>query len=77
VTDIIQSECEALGDFYTAFNGSGWTNKSNWMGTGDVTQQTACDWYGVTCAPSTGDAPQTVTKLCMGHSSNPTAACNL
>jgi Leucine-rich repeat (LRR) protein len=77
ITDISQVECEALWDFYTFTNWSGWTNKTNWMWFGDSTTTTACDWYGVSCAAITWwVSPQTVDKLCMSHPTNAWAACN-
>ncbi len=44
VTEIPQSECEALVALYTNTNGPGWTNKSGWLQT-----NTPCSWYGITC----------------------------
>ncbi len=76
ITDISQAECEALWDFYTFTNWSGWTNKTNWMWAGDATPSTACDWFGVSCVTLTWwISPQTVDKLCMSHS-NTGAMCN-
>ena len=38
-------QLQALTDLYTATNGSGWTNKTNWL-TGDPCLKS---WFGVTC----------------------------
>jgi Leucine-rich repeat (LRR) protein len=78
ITDIDQAECEALWDLYTFTNGASWSTKTNWMWVnGETTTDTACDWYGVTCANSaTGSfRPKTVTNLCLS-SNNITYACN-
>ncbi len=76
ITDISQAECEALWDFYTSTNWSGWTNKTNWMWFGDATTATACDWFGVSCTTLTWwISPMTVDKLCMSHT-NTGAMCN-
>jgi len=45
VTEIPQTECEALIDFYNGTGGPNWTDKSGWL----VTNQ-PCSWFGVTCA---------------------------
>ena len=45
VTQIPTAECNALLSLFSATNGSGWTNKSNWLQT-----NTPCSWFGVTCA---------------------------
>lgn len=42
VTDIPQTECEALLMLYTTTNGSGWLNKTGWM-----EKTIVGDWYGV------------------------------
>jgi hypothetical protein len=52
VNDIMRSDCKVLVDLYESTNGSGWTNKTNWMGIGDPTPTTACDWFGLTCGAS-------------------------
>ena len=44
VTEIPQTECEALVALYNATDGDNWTTKTDWL------QTTApCTWYGVTC----------------------------
>ncbi len=45
VTEIPQSECEALVALYTSTNGSNWTDSQGWLQT-----DTPCTWYGVTCS---------------------------
>lgn len=44
VTEIPQTECEALIAFYNSTNGAGWSDNSNWLDT-----TSPCNWYGVTC----------------------------
>ena len=44
VTEIPQSECEALVALYNSTNGASWTNNTNWLQT-----NTPCSWYGVEC----------------------------
>ena len=39
------AERAALIDLYNSTNGSGWTNKDNWLST----TVSECNWYGVTC----------------------------
>ncbi|MCK5521943.1 MAG: leucine-rich repeat domain-containing protein [Thiomargarita sp.] len=56
VTDIPNSECEVLIDFYDSTDGDNWINRSGWPLT-----NTACNWYGVTC--SEVDSNQHVTEL--------------
>ena len=51
VTDVPQTECEALIDIYASTNGNNWTLATNWFST-DV-----CTWYGVIC-----DVPQTTVE---------------
>ena len=43
VTEIPQSECEALVALYNSTNGPGWTNSTNWL-----VSNTPGNWYGVT-----------------------------
>ena len=44
-TDISQTECDALVNFYYSTNGDAWSNNNGWLQTGDV-----CGvWYGITC----------------------------
>jgi Ca2+-binding RTX toxin-like protein len=44
VSEIPQSECEALVDLYVSTNGPHWINQSGWLQT-----TTPCNWYGVLC----------------------------
>ncbi|MCA9330484.1 fibronectin type III domain-containing protein, partial [Candidatus Saccharibacteria bacterium] len=44
VTEIPQSECEALVALYSSTNGMNWSNNSGWL-----MSNTPCDWYGLTC----------------------------
>ena len=44
VTEIPQSECEALVAFYTSTGGDNWTRNTGWLQT-----NTPCTWYGLTC----------------------------
>jgi hypothetical protein len=44
VTEIPQSECEALVTFYTSTWGDNWTHNTGWLQT-----NTPCTWYGLTC----------------------------
>lgn len=50
VTQIPQSECEALIALYKDTDGANWTRTSNWnwasLWLGDLTP---CDWYGLSC----------------------------
>ena len=43
VTDVPQTECEALVALYERTNGAGWFTRTNWL-----TTTTVGDWYGVT-----------------------------
>jgi hypothetical protein len=45
VTQIPQSECEALVALFESTNGPGWTNRTNWLET-----VTPCSWHGVGCS---------------------------
>ena len=47
VTQIPQSECNALVALYNSTNGASWTVNTNWIQT-----DTPCSWYGVTCGSS-------------------------
>lgn len=40
------SDCLALVDFFTKTQGAQWLTKTNWL---SFTDNTPCDWYGVTC----------------------------
>ncbi len=44
VTEIPQTECEALVALYNSTNGTNWSNNTSWLQT-----NTPCNWYGVTC----------------------------
>lgn len=44
VTEIPQTECEALIAFYNSTNGATWSDNSNWLDT-----TSPCGWFGVTC----------------------------
>jgi hypothetical protein len=44
VSQIPQSECEALVALYNSTNGPGWFPHKNWL-----TTNTPCSWHGVTC----------------------------
>jgi hypothetical protein len=44
------ADCNALIALYNNNNGASWTNKTNWLFNGDTSWNTACDWYGVSCA---------------------------
>ncbi len=44
VTEIPQSECEALVAFYTSTGGDNWRNNTGWLQT-----NTPCTWYGLAC----------------------------
>ena len=47
ITDVPQSECQALAALYAATNGSGWLNKTNWL---SEQQTQICDvWHGIIC----------------------------
>ncbi|MEI2688560.1 MAG: hypothetical protein V9H69_02155 [Anaerolineae bacterium] len=45
VTEIPQSECEALVAFYISTEGDNWINNTGWLQT-----STPCTWYGLTCS---------------------------
>ena len=45
VSQIPQTECEALVAFYNSANGARWRENSNWLVT-----QTPCNWFGIHCA---------------------------
>jgi len=47
VTEISQSECAALVDFYNATGGPGWLDNSNWL-----QNNTPCSWQGPTFNPA-------------------------
>ncbi|NBD34653.1 MAG: hypothetical protein GVY30_01485, partial [Chloroflexi bacterium] len=44
VTEIPQTECEALVALYESTDGDNWDDNTGWL-----TTDTPCDWYGVTC----------------------------
>jgi Leucine-rich repeat (LRR) protein len=45
VTEIQETECEALVAFYNSTNGDNWEDNSGWLET-----NTPCSWKGVTCS---------------------------
>jgi hypothetical protein len=45
VTEIPQSECEALVAFYISTGGDDWSHNTGWLQT-----NTLCTWYGLTCS---------------------------
>jgi uncharacterized delta-60 repeat protein len=45
-TYVPDAEFFALIDLYNSTNGTGWTNKTNWLST----TVSECDWFGVTCS---------------------------
>ena len=45
VTEIPQSECQALETLYNSTNGDNWRTNIGWL-----QDDTPCDWYGVTCS---------------------------
>ena len=45
VTEIPQSECEALVAFYISTGGDNWSHNTGWLQT-----TTPCMWYGLTCS---------------------------
>ncbi len=45
VSEISNSECQALATLYSATNGDGWTNHTGWL-----TTATPCTWFGVSCS---------------------------
>lgn len=45
VTEIPQTECEALVALYDSTNGPGWTGSTGWLST-----NTPCTWRGVSCS---------------------------
>jgi len=45
VTEIPQSECEALIALYDSTNGDNWTDNTDWKVT-----NTPCSWYGIICS---------------------------
>lgn len=44
VTEIPTEECQALALLYNNTNGPNWSDNTNW-----VSNNTPCEWYGVTC----------------------------
>jgi len=50
VSEISQSECEALVALYNATDGPNWTDNTDWLAT-----NTPCSWYGILCGiPTVG-----------------------
>ncbi|MGB0383616.1 MAG: clostripain-related cysteine peptidase [Ardenticatenaceae bacterium] len=45
VSEIPQTECEALVALYESTDGANWTDNSGWLNT-----TTPCGWYGLTCS---------------------------
>ena len=45
VTEIPQTECEALVALYESTDGDNWNDNTGWLET-----DTPCEWYGVTCS---------------------------
>lgn len=45
VTEIPQSQCEALVAFYNATDGDNWSDNTDWLVT-----NTPCSWHGIICA---------------------------
>ena len=45
VSEIPQSECSALIDFYNSTNGGGWVTKNGWN-----VSNSPCSWTGITCS---------------------------
>lgn len=45
VSEIPQTDCNALVALYQATSGPNWTERQDWLAT-----KTPCSWYGVTCA---------------------------
>jgi Leucine-rich repeat (LRR) protein len=45
VTEIPQTECEALLAFYNSTDGANWVDNTGWLQT-----DTPCSWYGIMCA---------------------------
>jgi len=70
VTDVPESECEALVDFYINTNGAGWTNSTNWLISTEVDS-----WFGVSVTGGhvtlielngnglSGDLPETLSQI--------------
>ena len=46
VSEIPQTECQALVSLYDSTSGLSWTNNTGWL-----TTNMPCTWYGVTCSP--------------------------
>jgi len=47
VTAVAARECDALVEFYTATNGAGWLNSTNWLA---FDASAPCTWHGVSCS---------------------------
>lgn len=50
VSEISQSECEALVAFFNSTDGPNWANNAGWLET-----TTPCSWFGVTCKSGSVD----------------------
>ena len=44
MTEIPETECEALRSFYDSTGGDNWNNQAGWFDT-----YTPCNWYGIVC----------------------------
>ncbi|MCB0062780.1 MAG: leucine-rich repeat domain-containing protein, partial [Caldilineaceae bacterium] len=58
VTEIPQTECEALVALYNGTDGPNWTDQENWLVT-----DTPCSWSGVSCTPGVNETFSQVTEL--------------
>ena len=47
ISDVPQSECQALVEFYTRTNGANWLNKTNWLS--EQQTQLCGVWHGIYC----------------------------
>ena len=66
VTDVPQSECNALVSLYNDTNGINWTSQANRLGSGDWTKNTVCDRDGISCTQG-DDGFQHVYYLNLGN----------
>ena len=55
--------CAALGDLFEGLNGPGWVDTSGWADAAAGRGGDYCSFFGVTCAPGTGD----VTNVSLGY----------
>jgi hypothetical protein len=49
VTDVSSGECQSLVDLYIHTHGEDRKHANNWLGSGDSTITTVCDWRGIRC----------------------------